>query len=440
MRKIMKFQDITLLLKEVSERIDKTIGSGDFYSVLESAIKGNEEIVHSAIIASLLDTKGTHGQGDYFLNKFLEQVDCFFNESSEFSTDRFKKFKTTSARVTCEKGIGKRTMESGGRLDICIESSNGQTIIIENKIFAGDQEHQICRYVEYLKGRGKDRFPVLYLTPDGHSPSEISTCGEENIECRRNEDYACISYREVIVPWLEKSIEKLNNKTHLKDHIETYKNIINKRVLNMERNDNIIRTIESNSRNIKAAREISNQLNEIEKDAITNLWKRIYKKLLELIRDEPELKCFQPDYCHFEEWNLLKPKQNIQNLVSNYVNNPNENNRYFGICIPLSNVDVCLIVEENLYFAIYQRNGAKKMDLPVLKKDDGWYKEDLSRFIAWKYPGPDSEKINLKTPDDVVWSLACQKRKDKEVRDLISRLSSEFIDIVKQISNSAQHE
>lgn len=85
----MKFQDITLLLKEVSERIDKTIGSGDFYSVLESAIKGNEEIVHSAIIASLLDTKGTHGQGDYFLNKFLEQVDCFFNESSEFSADRF---------------------------------------------------------------------------------------------------------------------------------------------------------------------------------------------------------------------------------------------------------------------------------------------------------------------------------------------------------------
>ena len=436
----MKFQDITLLLKEVSERIDKTISSGDFYSVLESAIKGNEEIVHSAIIASLLDTKGTHGQGNYFLKKFLAQVDCFFNESSEFSTGRFKNFKTTSARVTCEKGIGKRTMESGGRLDICIESSNGQTIIIENKIFAGDKEHQIYRYVEYLKGRGKDRFPVLYLTPNGHSPSEISTCGEENIECRRNEDYACISYRKVIVPWLEKSIEKLNNKTHLKDHIETYKNIINKRVLNMGRNDNIIQTIESNTRNIKAAREISSQLNEIEKDAITDLWKRIYKKLLELIRDEPELKCFQPDYCHFEEGNLLKPKQNIQNLVSNYVNNPNENNRYFGICIPLSNVDVCLIVEENLYFAIYQRNGETKMDLPVLKKDDGWYKEDLSRFIAWKYPGPDSEKINLKTPDDVVWSLACQKRKDKEVRDLISRLSSEFIDIVKQISNSAQHE
>ena len=184
MRKIMNYQDITLLLKEVSERIDKTISSGDFYSVLESAIKGNEEIVHSAIIASLLDTKGTHGQGDYFLNKFLEQVDCFLNESSEFSTDQFKKFKTTSARATCEKVIGKRTIESGGRLDICIENSNGQIIIIENKIFAGDQEHQICRYVEYLKGRGKNRFPVLYLTPDGHSPSKISTCGEENVECR----------------------------------------------------------------------------------------------------------------------------------------------------------------------------------------------------------------------------------------------------------------
>lgn len=50
--------------------------------------------MHSSVIASLLDTRGSHGQ---------------------------------------------KTEESGGRVDICIENSIGQMIVIENKIFAGDQ-------------------------------------------------------------------------------------------------------------------------------------------------------------------------------------------------------------------------------------------------------------------------------------------------------------
>ena len=431
----MNEPNITNLLNECSKQIDNTIKSGDSYSVLEAAIKGNEEMVHSAIIASLLDTKGAHGQGDYFLKKFLEQADCFFNKFYGFSTDLFKKFETNGARAICEKFIGKKTIESGGRLDICIENSKGQTLIIENKIFAGDQEHQICRYVEFLRCRGNDRFPVLYLTPDGHSPSEISTCGDENIKCKNNADYVCISYREVIVPWLEKCIMELTNQTHLKDHIETYKNIINKKVLNMERNDDIIKIIESNTSTIKAAREISSQLNEILKDAITNLWKRIYYYLTKHIKQNAELKCFQPDYCHFEGADRLKHKQDIQDLVNNYVNNPNESNRYFGICISLQNAYVCLIVEENLYFAIYQNDRTKMIDLSIL--GDGWYKEASSRFVAWKYP--DSGKINLKTPDDVIWSLASYGQ-DDDSDSLSPRLSSEFIDIVKLISNSSQHE
>lgn len=68
----MDSQDIRGLLKEVFLHIEQRIDSGEDYSVLETAIKGNEEMMHSSVIASLLDTRGSHGQKCRFLELFLE--------------------------------------------------------------------------------------------------------------------------------------------------------------------------------------------------------------------------------------------------------------------------------------------------------------------------------------------------------------------------------
>lgn len=150
---------ISGLLNEVFLCIDERIASGEDYSVLETAIKGNEEMMHSSVIASLLDTRGPHGQKCRFLELFLG---CL--------PEQFKSFDPSDARTACERYIGQKTEDSGGRVDICIENSSGQMIVIENKIFAGDQEHQVLRYVEFLRGRLRNRggveFPVLYLTHD----------------------------------------------------------------------------------------------------------------------------------------------------------------------------------------------------------------------------------------------------------------------------------
>lgn len=47
---------ISGLLNEVFLCIDERIASGEDYSVIETAIKGNDEMMHSSVIASLLDT------------------------------------------------------------------------------------------------------------------------------------------------------------------------------------------------------------------------------------------------------------------------------------------------------------------------------------------------------------------------------------------------
>lgn len=411
---------ISGLLNEVFLCIDERITSGEDYSVLETAIKGNEEMMHSSVIASLLDTRGSHGQKCRFLELFLG---CL--------PERFKSFDASGARTACERHIGQKTEDSGGRVDICIENSSGQMIVIENKIFAGDQEHQILRYVNMLRNRDGVKFPVLYLTPDGHSPSDDSTQAD-GMQCRCGEDYVCISYKDVIVPWLDKCINEMQEKPHLKEHLTTYRDIIKKKVLDMDRKKDIINIIESTEKNIKAAREISGQLDEIKIDAVTTFWRTIKKNL------EEDGLC--PEFCHFDANKKLMIVQDIEGLVRKYVDRPNEDNRYFGISVKLQNDShVCLLVEENIYFAIAPKSVDEsalkdwKTELEDSKMELKDWKMDSGRFVAWKYP--DSGKKSLLSPDDDIWGLACSKNKSADTVSctLIPKLSDEFIDIVRKL-------
>lgn len=289
-------------------------------------------------------------------------------------------------------------------------------------IFAGDQEHQILRYVKFLRGRPRNRdgvkFPVLYLTPDGHSPSDDSTQAD-GMQCKCGVDYVCISYKDVIVPWLDKCINEMQEKPHMQEHLSTYRDIIRKKVLGMDRKKDIINIIERTEKNIKAAREISGQLDEIKIDAVTTFWRTIMKKL--------EGYGLRPEYCHFDANKKLMIVQDIEGLVRNYVDRPNEDNRYFGISVKLQNDShVCLLVEENIYFAITH----KPVDESSLTED---WNTRSERFAAWKYPY--SGKKSLLSPDDDIWELACGKDRNTDAVswDLISQLSVEFVGIVRKL-------
>lgn len=63
----------------------------------------------------------------------------------------------------------------------------------------------------------------------------------------------------------------------MQEHLSTYRDIIKKKVLGMDRKKDIINIIESTVENIKAAREISGQLDEIKIDAVTTFWRAIKK-------------------------------------------------------------------------------------------------------------------------------------------------------------------
>lgn len=157
------------------------------FNIFSALHQENDEVrLHSRFIAYLLNPEGNHGMGNKFLELFVQSV---------LQIDGFD---CTNCVVQTEyKDI-----------DILIYN-NEQAVIIENKIYAGDQDRQLERYyneikheVNQLNGdiKRKNVF-IAYLTLDGRSPSNESMGdllkASDIIRC----DYPCH-----INTWLENCI------------------------------------------------------------------------------------------------------------------------------------------------------------------------------------------------------------------------------------------
>ena len=129
-------------------------------------MESNETATHSAILAELLNPHGSHGCGSAFLSAFLLQVALDVDLSL---------INLEEAEIEVEKIIGCKNEEAteGGRIDITINVGN-MLFIIENKIYAQDQIHQLLRYDNYAKSTSK-AYKLFYLTLDGKDASEAST-------------------------------------------------------------------------------------------------------------------------------------------------------------------------------------------------------------------------------------------------------------------------
>ncbi|MBL4586422.1 MAG: PD-(D/E)XK nuclease family protein [Flavobacteriales bacterium] len=110
-----------------------------------------------------------------------------------------------SVTVEKEKYLGsiRNGKTEGGLADIVINHPRN-SICIENKIYAKDQEKQLIRYHNYYVNGGKGGL-LLYLTLYGNDASSLSTHSESpKISRTKNKDYFTISYKKDILSWLQK--------------------------------------------------------------------------------------------------------------------------------------------------------------------------------------------------------------------------------------------
>lgn len=212
MNGIQSLFDKICLLNQAYKRLEDEKGeSYNLFKVID--MTSNETSVHSAFLADLLNPKGLHHMGDVFLRLFTDE---FLNDIS---------FSTETAVVEREKHIGPVTATTGGRLDIIVTDTDRKAIIIENKIYASDQENQLIRYHNYAE-KNTSEHKLFYLSLDGTVHDEDKTAKHDNKELIEEEHYFTISYESDILKWLEQCREKVVDKPLIREGISHYINLI----------------------------------------------------------------------------------------------------------------------------------------------------------------------------------------------------------------------
>ena len=208
---------VRIVSRKIKEQRKEKFERGENYNIFNDLGFMSDEVhLHSMFLANLLNPKGSHGQRGKFLEAFLKMLHKSFPAISADSLE----IDTTIASVEVEKYIGRQTDSEGGRIDIYLTDGK-HSIIIENKIYAVDQHHQMLRYWNYgMSQKGNDTeksFVLIYLTLDGCSPSKDSL-GED----LKENNIVCLSYKSDIRRWLDRCVELASRTPLVRETINQY--------------------------------------------------------------------------------------------------------------------------------------------------------------------------------------------------------------------------
>lgn len=166
----------------------------NLFSVLRSA--SDEVRLHSRFLAFLLDPKATHNQGTALLNLLLKRLGI-------------QNFDSENAIVEVEYQ----------NIDILVRNQSKQAVIIENKIYAGDQDEQLWRYHQRMRAEGYGEIWTTYLTLEGSEPSEQS---------RKSLPVFLLSYEAEIIAWLKDCIPLVAREPGVRESVFQYIELLQK--------------------------------------------------------------------------------------------------------------------------------------------------------------------------------------------------------------------
>lgn len=332
----MDIKNCQSLLKEITairklyEKLEEL--NGDKFNIFNIlGLTTNEVRTHSAFLGEILNPKGTHSFKDAFLKELLLKLEI-------------RDFDSSSANVQVEKHVGFFNEEKteGGYIDILITDKNNKSIIIENKVYAGDQENQLLRYFNYGKKYCKS-FTLIYLTLDGKRASDFS------VNTLSESDYICISYSDDIINWLTRCREIAVNQPVLRETFNQYIHLLKQltdQTINTQMKDAIVNKIVSDEDNLRSFFEINNS--DIEKEVRKNVIQRLIIQTKEIAENfEPKLEFEFEDDLGLDE-----------NAEMQFWPNPNDRDGYYfaiGFCEYYGKLIYGIFAEHQNYLEEHQR-------------------------------------------------------------------------------------
>jgi hypothetical protein len=371
---------VSLITKKYDDLAEYT---GENYNIFNVLKIYNNELSHSAIIGDLLNAKGKHGQKDIFLRLFLEELSEFEEESVQEKV--LKSFNNLNSEVLIEKHIGKVNLEigEGGRIDILITDGNNN-IIIENKIWAGDQHQQLVRYNNFDKNA-----PIIYLTLDNKDASDSS-----KDYLLLGKEFVCMSYKENICNWLKRCIKEMANKPIIRESLNQYLVLV-KQLTNQATNDKMKEEIIDLIIKDKSNFGSLNSLVNIQSDLLTYYLKNVFLPFLK------ELVIKHNITLEIEEDNFVNLRQKWGGFA--FTNEKLDKLKDFNITFSFNQAGVGIY--NNLIFGFCSKTGNSDLDIRIqnaFKNEFGNFKSshwlcfaDYKQYQNW---------TNLNTLQEIYFS------------------------------------
>lgn len=224
----------------------------NLFNIFKILRNAHDEVnLHSKFIFELISSKN-HPFTNQFIDLFLEAI-----EATQFDTESCNVYKEYK------------------NIDLLLTNKN-QAIIIENKIWAGDQNKQLERYYNIIEREGYNDIQIFYLTPHGTPPST------QSLGTLKSDIPIKISYKYHIHDWLENCIQVSSKSPKIRETIIQYQNLIKELTgnsINMDERKELIDLLSEND-NIEKAFLIANNWIHVKWHTEWDFWNELEKKVL----------------------------------------------------------------------------------------------------------------------------------------------------------------
>jgi hypothetical protein len=181
-----------VIINRLNRKISKL--SAESFNIFNILDVGHLEVkTHSTLLAELLNPNGCHGQGILFLETFFETCADLKSHLNKVSFPLLPQDLVEDSWF-----VDREKTTPFGNMDIVISnSSTKQLVVIENKIYATEQNNQISRYAQWVQSK------LIYYP---HSAVLFLTLDKRPAESDNGYDYFMIGYKQEIKEWLEKTL------------------------------------------------------------------------------------------------------------------------------------------------------------------------------------------------------------------------------------------
>lgn len=337
------------------------------FSVLRSS--SDEVRLHSRFLAFLLDPSATHNQGAALLNLLLKRVGI-------------QNFDSENAIVEVEYQS----------IDILVRNQSKQAVIIENKIYADDQDEQLWRYHQRMQVEGYREIWTTYLTLDGAEPSEQSS---------KSLPVILLSYEAEIIAWLKDCIPLVAREPGVRESVFQYIELLQK-LTSCDQGEIYMSKLKEQilqGENLFVIADINHAFKSVLADLQLDIWERMTA-------------CQASQYPHLGNPEVTATKETVSAYYKKI-----KNSKFIGLYFPFNFMQGGVYIELNhrLYCGYYcdgeqfpedrERLFALSREIAPRARNSG--------YLFWKYP---EVNVNFHAPSNEDLALL----RDSETRESIA--------------------